>query len=289
MPDEEWWRETRTLRGGSYMSTEIQLRSTFRTGGDGRDYIFRPKDAYATFGFRCARWPVPGADRAYQAWRGLSDAQAIPQEDREPIVFATRSGVGVEATRYDILENHVYVVGRSRAIAVLPREQLGVSLIRDLNESAEKSRGGRGVVVGLVTTDLDLQVWARPAKSDGDEDDDEKKTTTAAEQPGTAPAGDYILAYHDGRLQLLKSDLMGLTAVGYLIPKSKLTEEGAPPVVELAKVERNRSWTVVGLDEAHVAFSVRRRAKGGKEKFLFHAVFKTAEKSVLNVDWQTYE
>jgi hypothetical protein len=210
---------------------------------------------------------VPGADLAYQAWRELRERKLLPDEDRRPVEFDVRGGIGVEATRYDIRENHVYVVGRARAIAVLPRARLPVSLVRDLDLRAERRRLSHGVVVGVVATGVDLRVFE-----------------PGGDRSAVALAGDYVLAYHDGRLQLLKTDLMGSVRVGYL------TARGGPvKAVRLARHERGRSWAESDVDRAHVEFSVGLRARGDRRRFVFHAVFTTAESKVLNADWRGRE
>jgi RNA polymerase sigma factor (sigma-70 family) len=272
---EDWWDAAKVIRGGGYGNTKKLLRTTFRTGGNGRDLIFRAKDAMSVVGFRCARWTTPGADRAYLTWRALEMDMRLPKERSRTVEFDRFGGIGVEAVRYDEGENAAFVTGGCRSIAILPRARLDASLVKSLNTLAKKARGGHGVVVGLLHTDVALRVW----KSKIPEKAGEPVTEIAA----TAAPGDYVLAYRDGRLLLLEPKLMGLEPVGHITDNRKREELG--DLATLEKADGGSSEVVAGLDEARITFPVATRS-GGRRSFVFRAVIETAQPKVLTMDWR---
>jgi formylglycine-generating enzyme required for sulfatase activity len=288
-PD-DWWASAKIIRGGGYSNTQKILRTTFRTGGNGRDLIFRAKDAMQVVGFRCARWKTPGADRAYLTWRILESEMRLPKEKTKPIAFNRFGGIGAEAVRYGDAANHVFVSGPSRSITVLPRAQLDAGLVKKLKTMAAKAPGGQGITVGLFHTDLDLKVWKPKAgapKKDGKKKGKKgDKDTHVPEEEGTAEPGDYVLNFHQGRLLLLKSKLMGLESVGYLTDRKKQEDLGDLLVFE--KANGGTSEVVSGLDEVRIFFPVRPRTPGAKA-FVFKAYVKTAQKQVLTMDWKATE
>jgi formylglycine-generating enzyme required for sulfatase activity len=287
---EDWWDVAKVIRGGGYGNTKTMLRTTFRTGGNGRDLIFRARDAMQAVGFRCARWNVPGADRAYMMWHALESDVKLPKEKARPITFNLFGGVGAEAVKYDKQDaggKKVFVAGRCRSITILPREQVDAGLLKALKALAKKARGGNGITVGLFHTDLEIQI-SRPVAGTTEKKDKKAKKKADAhvipEEDATAEPGDYVLNLHDDRLLLLKPKLMGLEVVGYLTTRKKQEELG--DLVILDKVATGSSEVDMGLDEVRIAFPVGTRAQGPKT-FVIQANIKTAQKRIFTMDWMS--
>jgi RNA polymerase sigma factor (sigma-70 family) len=281
METQDWWSVAKIIRGGGYGNTKNMLRTTFRTGGNGRDLIFRAGDAMQAVGFRCARWNVPGADRAYMMWHAFKSDVKLPKEKARPIEFNLFGGVGAEAAKYDAQDakgQKVFVTGKCLSVTILPRARLDAGLLKALSALAKKTRGGMGVTVGLLHTDLALEISKpKPGKKKNDRD-------PTPEIGASAEPGDYVLNYHDGRLLLLRPKLMELEPVGYLTTRKRQEELGE--IVVLEKAAAGTSEVVMGLDEVRVGFPIATRSRGTRA-FVFKAVLKTAQKRVLTLDWMS--
>jgi formylglycine-generating enzyme required for sulfatase activity len=244
-----------------------------RRGRHGRAHA--PEDEFGEIGFRCARWVTPGADRAYQTWLQLSRSGLLPKEKGKEIEFAHRGGIGAEAVKYETKPNHVYVAGAARSIAILPRKQLPASIVGDLTKWAQKDEAGIGYVVGLLHTDLDIEIFKLPTEPG------------AVEERGSAKAGDYVLSYHGNRLQLLEPKLMGLQRLGYLTSVEQRTKLG--PAVDVEKLKQSESEVQLAFDRVDIVFPVNRRVRG-IDRFVFRVFVRTAQDKVLKLpEWRFHK
>jgi formylglycine-generating enzyme required for sulfatase activity len=272
---EDWWAAAKVIRGGCYGSTEPICRTTFRSGGDGST-ILGPEDTYPTIGFRCARWVVPGRDRAYHTWRAMEADNRQPREGTTAVEFDLRGGIGTETTRYEVLEKHVFVTAGARSVALLPRKGLPESTQKDLLEHSEKPEG---VVVGLVHTDLDLLV-AKPKQGD-----------PTVEEDVVAPAGDYVLALQGGkagaRLMLLHPKLTGMEPVGYLLTRELQVELGDAVTKEALKEATSKAN--IAYDRVDIVFPVSTGSRTARERFVFRAQLRTARPRMITVpEWKDH-
>ena len=177
---------TWVVRGGNYGDQPFMLRTTVRIGGGG-EHLMIEGNRFETVGFRCGRWPGPGADRAFMAWRALDRENKLPTigqgRKTRPMAFDELGGLGIELTDYvEDDKDHVHVRSETRSIAIVPLRRLAVTgIVKSLKTELaklERNDPDYRAVIGLLQTSVDLRVMRRGVKEpeagagDGDGDGD---------------------------------------------------------------------------------------------------------------------
>jgi len=217
-------RWVKVLRGGGAGDTEkLVLRSACRNfigGGHGAPPFVGNRFPWA--GFRLAAYRVPGQDQVGPVLRRATRQKKLAEEAFAAERFTgmvTRNWVSPDAQPKD----HVYVLGRARAVIFVPmrtllREQ-GTLAMRDAWAHPVRFRSTQRLLsqsaraplpLGALHTDLPLE-GLEIAASAQERTPAKKKRGRRREGPpptetGTLSPGTYVLAVWHGRLAVLHSD-----------------------------------------------------------------------------------